>query len=247
MDFCLKMYREICRALKDLNVVTVEQYLLGNNETPFVILRHDVDREMGNALAMAELEHKLGLNSTYYFRYPRTFNIPTISRIQSLGHEVGYHYEVLDKAGGNPVKAIDIFCQELDIFREHFQIKTVCMHGNPLTPWDGRSIWKSKNFSDFGLLGEAYISCKNPLVYLTDTGRNWSGIHNVKDSLESSNIAVRIHNTRHLIELLNEHFFETLYLNCHPERWGPGIWGWARAYARDNAYNLTKAFLGLLR
>ena len=243
MDFSLNMYKEICRALQAYKVITVEQYLLGKNQEPFVVLRHDVDRELGNALAMAELEHGFGINSTYYFRFPSTFDVNSLSRISGLGHEIGYHYEVLDKAKGDRTKAIAIFNRELETFRKHFPVTTVCMHGNPLTPWHGRSIWDSRDFQEFNLLGEGYLSFRAPLVYLTDTGRNWNGEHNVKDSFSAQASRLSVKNTSHLIDLLNGKELGSLYLNCHPERWGPGIWGWARAFVRDNSFNLGKTIL----
>ncbi|NLO90189.1 MAG: hypothetical protein GX088_07710 [Clostridia bacterium] len=240
MDFNLKMYGEILKALRPYMVVTVERYLKQSPKPPLVILRHDVDRELGNALAMAELEHRFGINSTYYFRYPRTFNVKVMSRIHSLGHEIGYHYEALDKAGGDPKKAMDIFQRELDIFRRYFPVTTVCRHGNPLTKWDGREIWEHYDFKDYGLIGEAYISCAGVSHYLTDTGRNWCGNGNLKDTLNPKGSDVAIRNTCQLIAFLKNHRDKSIYLNCHPERWGPGIWGWLRALIRDNTFNLCK-------
>jgi MoaA/NifB/PqqE/SkfB family radical SAM enzyme len=70
-----------------------------------------------NALKMAELEYALGVTSTYYFRYPYTFIPEIIEQILSLGHEVGYHYEVLAKARGDYGKAIDLFARELEEFQ----------------------------------------------------------------------------------------------------------------------------------
>ncbi len=211
-----------------------------------MVLRHDVDRELKNALAIAELEHSFGISSTYYFRYPRTFDPEVLSRISGLGHEVGYHYEVLDKAQGNYYLAREIFSRELETFRYLFPVTTVCMHGNPLTPWDGRSMWGHKYFGvfeDFGLLGEAYLSIEEGLLYLTDTGRNWNGNHNVKDSFPDADNTVNIRNTRHLVQLLNEKEFQRLYLNCHPERWAPGIGGWVKAFVRDYSFNFAKTVL----
>jgi len=69
-----------------------------NNNIKLVVLRHDIDGKLGNALRMAELEHELGIQSTYYFGFPYTFKPEIIGKIQALGHEVGYHYEVLSKA-----------------------------------------------------------------------------------------------------------------------------------------------------
>jgi hypothetical protein len=69
-----------------------------NNNNKLVVLRHDVYRKPMNALQMAELEHDLGIQSTYYFRFPYTFKSDIIGKIHDLGHEVGYLYEVLSKA-----------------------------------------------------------------------------------------------------------------------------------------------------
>jgi hypothetical protein len=59
---------------------------------------------------MALIEHEYGIRSTYYFRTVKeVFQPDIIRKIADHGHEIEYHYEVLDKA------------------------KTICMHGNPLT------------------------------------------------------------------------------------------------------------------
>ena len=58
---------------------------------------------------MAELEHELGIQSTYYFRFPYTFKPEIIGKINDWGHEIGYHYDVLSKAKGDYEKAIKVF------------------------------------------------------------------------------------------------------------------------------------------
>jgi hypothetical protein len=80
--------------------LTVYSYLVleGKKNNKLVVLRHDIDRKQKNALRMAKLEHELGIQSTYYFRFPYTFKPELIGKIHDLGHEVGYHYEVLSKA-----------------------------------------------------------------------------------------------------------------------------------------------------
>jgi hypothetical protein len=95
-------YGELCRVLLGAGYtpVTVYQYLTDPPGGRTVVLRHDVDRKPENALKMAELEHALGVCSTYYFRHPATFVPEVIGRVQALGHEVGYHYEVLAKGEG---------------------------------------------------------------------------------------------------------------------------------------------------
>jgi hypothetical protein len=101
-DFTLDRYKELCLALLDSGYtpLTVYSYLTGKQKSnnKLVVLRHDIDRKFGNALRMAVLEHELGVQSTYYFRVPYTFKPDIIGKIRDLGHEVGYHYEVLSKA-----------------------------------------------------------------------------------------------------------------------------------------------------
>lgn len=247
MDFSLAMYAEICKVLRSHNVVTVQHYLSNKLDYPCIILRHDVDRDPQNALAMARLEYEYGIKSTYYFRYPHTFNIIIMKKIFSLGHEIGYHYEVLDKAKGDFLKAITFFQEELDIFRKYFPVKTVCMHGNPLTKWDGRDIWHLFDFRDFGLLGEAFLSCSDISIYLTDTGRNWNGANNFKDKLQVKNEDTNYRSTIDVIQFLDVNKENCIYINCHPERWGSGPWGWAKAFIRDNLYNFAKKALILFR
>ena len=74
-DFRLKKYKELCLALLDSEYtpLTVYSYLEGHTKDKLVVLRHDINRKPGNALRMAELEHELGIQSTYYFRVPYTF------------------------------------------------------------------------------------------------------------------------------------------------------------------------------
>ena len=84
-DFTLKKYKQLCLALLDSGYtpLTVYSYLsIGRQKNnKLVVLRHDIDRKPGNALRMAELEHELGIQSTYYFRFPYTFKPDIIGKI----------------------------------------------------------------------------------------------------------------------------------------------------------------------
>ena len=80
---------------------------LNNNFEKVLILRHDVDKRPQNSLRTAQLQHKLGVKGTYYFRaVPESFDVDVIKRIAALGHEIGYHYEDLTICKGDYEKAI---------------------------------------------------------------------------------------------------------------------------------------------
>ena len=66
--------------------------------TGVILLRHDIDRFPTNALPLARIEQRLGLASTYYTRMGRSvLNHEVLRGLRELGHEVGYHYEVLSR------------------------------------------------------------------------------------------------------------------------------------------------------
>ena len=104
LDFTLDKYKDLCNALIDSGYTTVpfrDYLVMEPSEERIAIMRHDVDRKIGNALRMAALERSIGIRSTYYFRDPYTFNPEIIKKIQTMGHEIDYNYEMLSKRNGD--------------------------------------------------------------------------------------------------------------------------------------------------
>jgi hypothetical protein len=247
LDFTQQKYRELCTALREsrYHTRTVRDYLrMGRKEEEIAILRHDIDRKPRNALEIARLEHDMGIQSTYYFRYPsprmmtpyglslcpsRDFKPDLIRRIHQMGHEIGYHYEVLNKAGGDKEGAIRLFEEELEGLRDICDVSTICMHGNPLSRYDDRDLWKVYDLKAFGIIGEAYLSLlgESKIEYISDTGRRWAGKFG----------------TDGLIEILSGSHPLVLYINSHPERWAYGAGEWATQYLKDRAFNILKTLL----
>jgi len=252
-DFTLKRYIQLCYAIKDnYNVLNLYEYFLDyyfDNEfdisfiekssksqrRSYAIIRHDVDRNINNALLMAEAEERLGISASYYFRYPYTFNPEIIRKIKKMGHEIGYHYETLSKARGDYSLAIKLFEQELEAFREICDVKTICMHGKPTSSYDNRNLWNKYNFSDYGIIGEAYLSVSN-VEYFSDTGRNWNGSNSLRDNLSDSIKRKDIFfpsKTDELIDYINIGNLNNLYFTVHPERWIDNKLGWSLSYIKD--------------
>jgi hypothetical protein len=250
-DFTMAKYGELCRVLLGAGYTpaTVYQYLTEPPCGKTVVLRHDVDRKPENALKMAELEHALGVCSTYYFRYPHTFIPEVIEQVLSLGHEVGYHYEVLAKAKGDYEEAIGLFARELEEFRSLCDVRTICMHGSPLSRYDNRDLWKRYDFREFGIAGEAYLSMAGKdLRYLTDTGRNWGGKHSVRDAMPGAGAVLpSVATTDDLARWIGSAGEEGLYLTVHPERWAMSEGEWVIGSLTDLAVNMGKAVFVAMR
>ena len=249
MDFTLGKYRELCATIEEskYTTLTFNQYFsLKNIPGKFIILRHDVDRKPENALKMAELENRLGIISTYYFRKKEDVYIPAIiNKIADMGHEIGYHYEALDKAGGDLERAIRIFEDELEEFRKICDVKTICMHGNPLSKWVNKDLWKEYDYKDFCIIGEPYLSVDyTRVLYLTDTGRGWNSKFSVKDVVgANSQTSEKIKCTDNVIRLINKGDSEQMCILAHPERWSDTFGAWLKELAWQNMKNVGKVIL----
>ena len=253
-DFTLTKYESLLQAIKETDYSTCTVYdFLKNNPEKCIILRHDVDRAVNRNLAMAKLEHGYGIKSTYYFRHiEETFKPDIIRQMAGMGHEIGFHYEVMDKANGNPEKAIEIFREELEDLRKVAEINTACMHGNPLKPWSNRDLWQKYDFRDFGLTGEPYLSIDyNKVFYLTDTGRTWADLKiRVKDTIDKSGGEFEanakadlkaISSTDDVIRLIRTEKVSRICLLVHPNRWCEDFGGWAKELLFQNVKNVGKA------
>lgn len=247
----MSKYRELLEAIRSTSYGTtaVHDYIVSPMDR-CIILRHDVDRAVERNLAMARLEAEFGIRSTYYFRHVKDVFIPAaILEVAELGHEVGFHYEVMDKAKGDVQKALEIFKTELDELRQYADVTTACMHGNPLASWSNRDMWKDNDFRDFGLIGEPYFSIDySKVLYLTDTGRTWADRNiRVKDVLETPDDCLnaryckRIRTTDDVIELVKAEEVDQICILAHPNRWCEGIPGWTRELVMQNLKNVGKA------
>ncbi|WP_201289493.1 hypothetical protein [Halobaculum saliterrae] len=235
--------------------LTVADYLATAPEDRperFLVLRHDVDRKVGNAARMARLEADRGVEATYYVR-TGTFDPEFVHTLEALGHEVGYHYEDYVRADGDLDDAHDRFARHLRLFRRHCDVETVCMHGNPLSPHDNRDMWTvpgAPEFAGYGLLGEAYLSMDFvDVTYFSDTGRTWrDGALKIKDhTVGDSAKAVSAGETAELAALLRAGAVERGCLLVHPERWADSVPELLVERSKDGAINAVKRGLRLVR
>ncbi len=235
-DFTQQIYQQLLKEILKAGYKTysVCEYLQKKPKNRFIILRHDVDRALGNALQLAKIEESLGVRSTYYFR-TSTFKLPEVQQISDLGHEIGYHYETLFKAKGNYALALNLFEQELQNLRFYFSIKTICAHGNIFMKGINYDIWKKYDFKRYDIIGEAYLSITNKtksIVCLSDTGRIWTKFEST-DKL--------------IFEISKKE--KNYYLLVHPDKWEDCLFFWLKIWLFQIVKNKIKRhilpFLGL--
>jgi len=254
-DFTLDAYRAYVLAIRDRFGDGVLFRDLVGRPLPalFAAIRHDVDRKLERALAMALLEKELGVVATYYFRVPHTFDRAVIREIAAMGHEIGYHYENLSESDGDVTKALEDFARKLEQLRRVADICTISMHGRPLMPYDNRDLWRDPDRhamlkERFDLLGEVYLDVDySDIAYINDTGRNWSsGRSNRRDRVDSA-VQADFASGDELLSYLQGSPHPKLVFQVHPERWSNGTIEYATQWAKDVGINTAKAVLQFLR
>jgi len=249
-DFTLKTYKDLllCLRRKGYVFVRVEDYFSGNiGGERYVILRHDVDRDSVNAMVMGEIEAELGIFSTYYFRIlPVSFSEVVIKKLVLLGHEIGYHYEDLALSNGDYDKAISMFEDHLEVLRKYYDVKTVCMHGSPMSRWNSLTMWDNYDYRDYGIIGEPFKDIDyNDVFYLTDTGRGWNkNKYSLRDKVETRyNYDIR--DTYELINNIesNDDFPRHLMINTHTNRWYDSYFKWSKELIMQGIKNTVKMVL----
>lgn len=246
-DFTVKKYNELLDAFKKAgyNFQTVEAFVL-SPLSKVVILRHDIDKMPFNALKFAKLEKSKEIYSTYYFRIvPDSFVHSIIREISAIGHNIGYHYEDVDLSKGDIDKAYISFQKNLEKLRKIAPVKTICMHGSPLSKYDNRKLWDKYDYREEEIICEPYLDIDfNKVIYLTDTGRRWdSNEVSIRDKVNSA-YNFQIKSTNQLINLIQKNQLpDQIMINTHPQRWNDNIFYWTRELLAQNIKNQVKKII----
>jgi hypothetical protein len=188
---------------------------------------------------------------------PNSFDKNIIQQMVGLGHEIGYHYEDMDFAkkevGGKPKeadlyeKAFAIFTKNLDILKELYPVRTICMHGSPLSKFDNKALWKKYDYKKLGIIGEPYYDINfDEVFYITDTGRRWDGDKvSVRDKVKKNSFSnLSFHSTEDLIEVIKKGDYpEKVMMTFHPQRWTDSPSAWVKEFVLQNAKNIIKGIL----
>ena len=253
LDFTLNMYRELLEKFREKNfsIISYEDFLTKKSSRKVVIMRHDVDLLPYNSYLAAQVEKELSARATYYFRIVKESNDPeVIKAIAELGHEIGYHYEDLTLADGDMKKAIDLFEKHLDYFRTYYPVKTICMHGSPMSPYDNRRIWTEYSYRNYNVIGEPYFDINfKKFLYLTDTGRRWNGDKvSVRDKISNRDkirnpFRFNFRKTEEILNAIDKGLLPNhIMITTHPQRWHVSLIPWVNELVFQNIKNVVKKY-----
>lgn len=272
IDFTINCYKNLLEALinEGYSFQTYHDFIKHPQEK-VILLRHDVDARKEHSLQFAKIQHEMGIVGTYYFRMiPESFDKEVIREIASMGHEIGYHYEDMDFAKGDIDKAYELAKKHLAQLREVAEIKTICMHGSPRSPYDNKEVWKKYDYRDLGIIAEPYFDTDfSKVLYLTDTGRRWDGEGvSIRDKAPAkAGIAISrlqiadsptnqqihqstnkpltkrysFHSTRDIINACKAgNLPNQIMFNFHPQRWTDDPVLWTQELVWQNVKNVVK-------
>lgn len=101
-EFTLRHYEEILTAARasGYGILPMRDFAARDVPAAALVLRHDIDFSVADALRMAELEAGLGIRATYaVLLHSPTYSVgeePTLRSVQAiarLGHEIALHYD----------------------------------------------------------------------------------------------------------------------------------------------------------
>ena len=176
--FTYSEYERFLDRLHARHVAPMRSFAHGEGDT---VLRHDVDSRLESALELAELEAARGLRATYFVLHTAPYweapeLLPRLRWIQELGHEVGFHNDLLTVQrveGGDPRAVLE---RELARLRGGgIEVVGAAAHGSPwchrlgfhnnyiFAGWDepqpgfpSRDVPEKLDPAEFGLEYEAY-------------------------------------------------------------------------------------------
>lgn len=248
MLFVYNAWEKFCSLLKEQNIISIPAKEVSKDTDKFLVLKHDVENAVLKAYQIAEIENKYGHRGTYYvqaYLLNDLKNIELLQKMQTMGHEISYHYDVMDSNHGDLEKAISEFDINLKKFEKFgFQVITVCQHGNPVIERIGYT--SNRDFFRSNQVQAMYPNIADIMVdykkkysidysYFSDAGRK---INFIFDPINNDIVNSDMKNVTYkdLDDLLDDLPTRSV-LSIHPHRW-------ARNYL---SYVLKEAFFKIIK
>lgn len=175
MEFTYRAYRELLNLLRERGYF-VRGYHDYEDAPRCVILRHDIDTSLPQAVKLAELEAEEDVRSTYFVLLRTDFYNPAskdslaaLRHIQSLGHEIGLHF---DEASYVPALGPEGFIQS--VIKEcgllsailETPVSTVSMHRPSKATLEA-------DYQIPGIVNSYGTTFFHDFKYLSDSRRRW--------------------------------------------------------------------------
>ena len=230
MIFIYKAWDSFCAALKAKEMVSIPAKEVTSEMQSFLVLKHDIENTVPKAYKLAEIEHKYGHRGTYYahaYLLDDPQNVELLCKMQAMGHEISYHYDVMDSNNGNLDGAIKEFETNRQRFEQlGFPIITVCQHGNPVVERVGYT--SNRDFFRSSRVKELYPGIADIMVdykdkyhtdysYFSDAGRKFKLIFDPinNDIVNSDDKNVPYEDLNALLAALPQ----KAIISTHPHRW----------------------------
>jgi hypothetical protein len=234
MIFTHHAWNAFCEKLHEENIHSIHAKDVSGNTASFLVLKHDVETDVPKAFQLAKIEHRYGHKGSYYvqaYLLRNKRNISLLQQMQNMGHEISYHYDVMDACKGNLDQAITEFEENRKSFEESgFPIHTVCQHGNPIVERIGytsnRDFFRSNRVQrlypfisdikvDFPQKNSADYS------YYSDAGRQFKRVfdplnNDIADSSDKDTVFRDLSGILTAIRCGGSHI-----VSIHPHRWTP--------------------------
>lgn len=189
MVFTYKNWDAFCCKLKRNGIVSITAREVYGQKGKYLVLKHDVETNVKRAGKMAAIEASYGHRGTYYvqaYLMNDPDNVKLLEEMKRAGHEISYHYDVLDSNKGDIEKAIVEFEKNKGIFETNgFVISTVCQHGNPMIERNGyasnRDFFRNSRVrSLYPEISDIMVDFKQKAdtdyIYFSDAGRKFKMI-----------------------------------------------------------------------
>ena len=225
-------YVELINNLKEKGVISIPAKEVNSELEQFLVLKHDIENSVQKAYKLAEIEKKYGHRGTFYtqaYLLNTPDNVDLLLKMQKMGHEISYHYDVMDSNHGNIERALKEFEENRKKFEAYgFRLETVCQHGNPIVERVGYT--SNRDFFRNKKVQEKYSDMTDIMVnfqskyeveykYYSDAGREFNLIHDPinNDVIKSDDKNIPYEDIDRLFDaILQEH---KVIISTHPHRW----------------------------
>ncbi len=256
MIFTYKKWDAFCAKLQKSGYTSIPACRVKPDSGNYLVLKHDVETNVASAYRMAQIEHKYGHCGSYYvqaYLLDNAENVKLLQKMQQMGHEISYHYDVMDSCKGDLEAAVTEFEKNRCAFEKNgFTCVTVCQHGNPVVERVGYT--SNRDFFRSARVQEQYPNMADIMVnypekyetsylYFSDAGRMFKRIYDPinNDVVNSDDKNIPYKDLNELFDGLSRE--DGNIISTHPHRWTGSV---VKYVIKSAIFKTVKAIAKLL-